>query len=177
MQPGDPAQIVENTFSLDNFVAYAVAKENQPLIDALNSGAGRGDRRTAPGRGCTPIGFRARCRRAGNPGRKAAPRRSCPTSPRSPPATSHTPATSAPAPKSTLSQLRDSFLDWDLYRQAIPDLFKTGLPNTLILTVSASVIGLVLGMAPGRRRHLRHRAGCAGRRGSTPTSSAGFPKW
>ncbi len=57
-----------------------------------------------------------------------------------------TPATAA-APKSTLSQLKDSFLDWDLYKQAIPDLFKTGLPNTLILTVSASVIGLVLGMA------------------------------
>ena len=51
-----------------------------------------------------------------------------------------------PQPKSTLSQLEDSFLDWDLYKQAIPDLFKTGLPNTLILTVSASVIGLVLGM-------------------------------
>ena len=38
VQPGDPAEIVENTFSLDNFVAYAVAKENKPLIDALNSG-------------------------------------------------------------------------------------------------------------------------------------------
>ena len=38
VQPGDPAQIIENTFSLDNFVAWAVAKENQPLIDALNSG-------------------------------------------------------------------------------------------------------------------------------------------
>src|SRR5215217_8010220 len=38
VQPGDPAEIIENTFSLDNFVAYAVAKENKPLIDALNSG-------------------------------------------------------------------------------------------------------------------------------------------
>ncbi len=37
-QPGDPAEIIENTFSLDNFVAYAVAKENKPLIDALNAG-------------------------------------------------------------------------------------------------------------------------------------------
>ena len=37
-KPGDPAVIVENTFSLDNFVAYAVAKENKPLIDALNAG-------------------------------------------------------------------------------------------------------------------------------------------
>jgi hypothetical protein len=40
VQPGDPAQIIENTFSLDNFVAWAVAKENRPLIDALNSGLG-----------------------------------------------------------------------------------------------------------------------------------------
>ena len=31
VQPGDPAQIIENTFSLDNFVAWAVAKENQPF--------------------------------------------------------------------------------------------------------------------------------------------------
>jgi len=54
--------------------------------------------------------------------------------------------TTAAAPKSTLSQLKDSFLNWDLYKQAIPDLLKTGLPNTLILTVSAAVIGLVLGM-------------------------------
>ena len=38
VRPGDPAQIVENTFSLDNFVAYAVAGENKPLIDALNAG-------------------------------------------------------------------------------------------------------------------------------------------
>src|SRR3954468_22371092 len=38
VQAGDPAQIIENTFSLDNFVAYAVAKDNRPLIDALNAG-------------------------------------------------------------------------------------------------------------------------------------------
>jgi polar amino acid transport system substrate-binding protein len=49
-------------------------------------------------------------------------------------------------PKSVLQQLKASFLDWNLYRRAIPDLLTTGLPNTLILTVSASVIGLVLGM-------------------------------
>ena len=42
--------------------------------------------------------------------------------------------------------MKDSFLDWGLYKKAIPDLFKTGLPNTLILTVSASIIGLALGM-------------------------------
>jgi polar amino acid transport system substrate-binding protein len=35
---------------LDNFIAYAVAKENQPLIDALNSGldAVVADRQQAP---------------------------------------------------------------------------------------------------------------------------------
>ncbi len=36
--PGDATSIVENTFSVNNFVGWAVAKENQPLIDALNSG-------------------------------------------------------------------------------------------------------------------------------------------
>src|SRR5947209_8506760 len=38
VRPGDQAVIVENTFSLDNFVAWAVAPENAPLINALNAG-------------------------------------------------------------------------------------------------------------------------------------------
>ncbi len=46
-----------------------------------------------------------------------------------------------------LAQLRDQFFDWELYKQAIPAMVTTGLPNTLILTVSSSVIGLVVGMA------------------------------
>jgi polar amino acid transport system substrate-binding protein len=33
-----------------------------------------------------------------------------------------------------------------MYRQAIPTLLTTGLPNTLILTGSASIIGLAIGM-------------------------------
>ena len=147
VQPGDPAEIIENTFSLDNFVAYAVAKENKPLIDALNSGL---DAVIADGTWSRlysdwvprelPPGWK--------PGSKAA------QAPRLPDfaaiAASHQgePAgSSAAQPKSTLSQLADSFLDWDLYKQAIPVLFKTGLPNTLILTISASLIGLLLGMA------------------------------
>jgi polar amino acid transport system substrate-binding protein len=147
VQPGDPAQIVENTFSLDNFVAYAVDKTNQPLINALNSGL---DAVIADGTWARlysdwvpralPPGWK--------PGSKAAPPPQLPdfaaiaeraaesTSPDSP-----------VGPKSTLSQLKETFLNWDLYRQAIPDLFKTGLPNTLILTFAASIIGLVLGMA------------------------------
>jgi polar amino acid transport system substrate-binding protein len=144
VQPGDPAQIIENTFSLDNFVAYAVAKENKPLIDALNSGL---DAVIADGTWATlysdwvpralPPGWK--------PGSKAAPLPQLPDfaaiAAEKQPDTS-----SAVAPKSTLAQLKDAFGDWELYKQAIPDLFRTGLPNTLILTISASVIGLVLGM-------------------------------
>ncbi|MED5815772.1 ABC transporter substrate-binding protein/permease [Mycolicibacterium sp. 050232] len=145
VQPGDPAQIIENTFSLDNFVAWAVAKENQPLIDALNSGL---DAVIADGTWATlysdwvpralPPGWK--------PGSKAAPAPQLPDF-TAIAAAKEKPAAGAPAaPKSTLAQLRDSFLDWDLYQQAIPDLLRTGLPNTLILTVCASIIGLVLGM-------------------------------
>ncbi|MBD0322113.1 MAG: amino acid ABC transporter substrate-binding protein, partial [Aldersonia sp.] len=36
--PGDPTSIVQNTFSLNNYVGWAVNRDNQPLIDALNSG-------------------------------------------------------------------------------------------------------------------------------------------
>ncbi len=147
VQPGDPAQIVENTFSLDNFVAYAVAKENAPLIDALNSGL---DAVIADGTWARlysdwvprelPPGWK--------PGSKAAPPPQLPDF--AGVAATHRGEAANPAavqPKSALSQLADSFLDWDLYKQAIPALFTTGLPNTLILTVSASIIGLLLGMA------------------------------
>jgi polar amino acid transport system substrate-binding protein len=145
VQVGDPAQIIENTFSLDNFVAWAVAKENQPLIDALNSGL---DAIIADGTWsrlysdwvprALPPGWK--------PGSKAAPAPQLPDF-AAIAAQQQRPAATAAAPKSTLTQLKDSFLDWDLYKQAFPDLLKTGLPNTLILTVSAAVIGLVLGMA------------------------------
>ncbi|MGX9788795.1 ABC transporter substrate-binding protein/permease [Mycobacterium sp. MMS18-G62] len=144
VQAGDPAQIIENTFSLDNFVAWAVAKENRPLIDALNAGL---DAVIADGTWsrlysdwvprALPPGWK--------PGSKAAPLPQLPDF--NAIAARQQPAAGPAAPKSTLSQLKDSFLDWNLYKQAIPDLFTTGLPNTLILTVSASVIGLVLGMA------------------------------
>ena len=145
VQPGDPAVIVENTFSLDNFVAYAVAKENKPLIDALNSGL---DAVIADGTWAKlysdwvpralPPGWK--------PGSKAAPAPVLPDFAAIAANKAPTADNSAVAPKSTLSQLKSSFLDWELYKRAIPDLFTTGLPNTLILTVSASVIGLVLGL-------------------------------
>src|SRR5262249_61861818 len=127
------------------FIAYAVARDNPPLVNALNSGL---DAIIADGTWAhlysewvprnLPPGWK--------PGSKAAP---APTLPDfAAIAASHPHKHVGPAaPKSTLAQLRDSFFDWDLYRQAIPTLFTTGLPNTLILTLSASVIGLVLGMA------------------------------
>ncbi|NTY61677.1 ABC transporter substrate-binding protein/permease [Mycolicibacterium sphagni] len=144
VQPGDSVQIVENTFSLDNFVAYAVANENKPLIDALNAGL---DAVIADGTWsrlysewvprALPPGWK--------PGSKAAPVPQLPDF-AAIAAAHQKPVAAAAAPKSVLTQLRESFLDWELYRKAIPDLLTTGLPNTLLLTVSAAVIGLVLGM-------------------------------
>ena len=145
VQSGDPATIVENTFSLDNFVAWAVAKENKPLIDALNAGL---DAVIADGTWAKlyedwvpralPPGWK--------PGSKAAPVPQLPDFAAIAAKNAGTPAAGGAAPKSTLAQLGAAFLDWDLYRQAIPDLFKTGLPNTLILTACAAVIGVILGL-------------------------------
>ncbi|MCV7219670.1 ABC transporter substrate-binding protein/permease [Mycolicibacterium elephantis] len=156
VQPGDPAEIIENTFSLDNFIAYAVARENQPLIDALNAGL---DAVIADGTWARlysdwvpralPPGWK--------PGSKASPTPQLPDFDAIA-AQQQGSDTSGPAQqKSTLSQLKDSFLDWSLYKQAIPVLFSTGLPNTLILTICASVIGLVLGMVLAVAGISRHR--------------------
>lgn len=159
VQPGDPAVITANTISVDTFVAWAVAQTNRPLIDALNAGL---DAVIADGTWARlysewvprelPPGWK--------PGSRAAPAPKLPDfaaiaaeHPQRPPAT-------AAAPASTLSRLRAAFLDWEMYRQAVPVLLTTGLPNTLILTVSAAAIGVVLGMTLAvaglsRRRWLR----------------------
>lgn len=147
VRPGDPASIIENTFSLDNFVAYAVAKENRPLIDALNAGL---DAVIADGTWsrlysdwvprALPPGWK--------PGSTAAPLPQLPDFGSIAAGRQKTTSGGAPvATKSVLTQLRESFLDWSLYKNAIPDLLRTGLPNTLILTICASVIGLLLGLA------------------------------
>ena len=163
VRAGDPATIVENTFSLDNFTAYAVAKENKPLIDALNAGL---DAVIADGTWsrlysewvprALPPGWK--------PGSKAAPLPQLPDF-NAIVARQEKPAVAAAAAgdKSVLSQLRESFLDWNLYKKAIPDLIKTGLPNTLILTICASVIGMLLGLGLAvagisRSRWLRYPA-------------------
>ncbi|MEU4339913.1 ABC transporter substrate-binding protein/permease [Nocardia sp. NPDC023852] len=142
--PGDGTSVSQNTFSLDNFVGWAVAKNNQPLIDALNSGL---DAVIADGTYARlysdwvprqlPPGWK--------PGSKAAP----------PPQLPDFAALAAGkqqgdpaqnAPKSTMRQLKDTFFDWSLYRKAFPDLLRTGLPNTLILAVVSGGLGTVLGM-------------------------------
>ncbi|QCQ92992.1 ABC transporter substrate-binding protein/permease [Rhodococcus sp. SGAir0479] len=143
--PGDPTSIVQNTFSLNNYVGWAVAKDHQPLIDALNSGL---DAVVADGTWARlysdwvpralPEGWK--------PGSKAAPEPQLPDfaalaaekQTEAPPA--------AVQPRSTLQQLGDTFFDWELYKRAFPDLLRTGLPNTLILALSSGIVGTVLGM-------------------------------
>ncbi len=144
VRPGDAAVIVAHTFGLGNYVAYAVAKDNQPLIAALNSAL---DAVIDDGTWAQlytdwvprplPRGW--------EPGSKAA------NTPHLPnfaaiAARHHRALDEPPPPKSTLAQLRESFFDWDLYKRAFPLLVTTGLPNTLILAVSASILALVVGM-------------------------------
>ncbi|MFC6011481.1 ABC transporter substrate-binding protein/permease [Nocardia lasii] len=144
IKPGDGIVVSENTFSLDNFVGYAVAKTNQPLVDALNSGL---DAVIADGTYARlyadwvprelPPGWK--------PGSKAAPAPQLPDFKAL--AEQNGPGeTEQVAQKSTLQQLKDTFFDWSLYRQAFPDLIKTGLPNTLILALVSGILGTAIGM-------------------------------
>ncbi|MEU4809539.1 ABC transporter substrate-binding protein/permease [Nocardia fluminea] len=144
IKPGDGMVISQNTFSLDNFVGYAVAKNNQPLIDALNSGL---DAVIADGTYARlyadwvprelPPGWK--------PGSKAAPTPQLPDF-KALAAQNQPGETEQVAQKSTLQQLKDTFFDWSLYRKAFPDLIKVGLPNTLILALVSGVLGTVIGM-------------------------------
>ncbi|MGW5920247.1 ABC transporter substrate-binding protein/permease [Nocardia fluminea] len=144
IKPGDGIVVSQNTFSLDNFVGYAVAENNQPLIDALNSGL---DAVIADGTYARlyadwvprelPPGWK--------PGSKAAPTPQLPDF-KALAAENQPGETEQVAQKSTLQQLKDTFFDWSLYRKAFPDLIKTGLPNTLILALVSGVLGTVIGM-------------------------------
>ncbi|MGW4355946.1 ABC transporter substrate-binding protein/permease [Nocardia sp. NPDC004582] len=145
IKPGDPTTITQNTFSLNNFVGYAVRKDNQPLIDALNAGL---DAVIADGTYAKlyedwvprelPPGWK--------PGSKAVAAPAMPdfATIAAEHAGDKTGATAQP--KSTLRQLKDTFFDWSLYRKAFPDLIRTGLPNTLILALVSGVLGTVIGM-------------------------------
>ncbi|MBH0778636.1 ABC transporter substrate-binding protein/permease [Nocardia bovistercoris] len=145
IKPGDGTSVAQNAFSLDNFAAWAVGKNNQPLVDALNSGL---DAVIADGTYARlysdwvprqlPPGWK--------PGSKAVPPPQLPDFAAI--AAEHGPRDDGvrQAPKSTLEQLGDTFFDWSLYRKAFPDLIKTGLPNTLVLAVVSGALGTVIGM-------------------------------
>src|SRR5918998_3226137 len=45
-----------------------------------------------------------------------------------------------------LSTLWETFFDGESMREALPEMLTVGLPNTLILAVSAALLGSVLGM-------------------------------
>jgi len=45
-----------------------------------------------------------------------------------------------------LTTLRETFFDLDAMGEALPELLRVGLPNTLILALTSAVIGTVLGM-------------------------------
>ncbi|WP_433592190.1 ABC transporter substrate-binding protein/permease [Nocardia sp. CA-145437] len=146
IKPGDPTSITQNTFSVNNFTAWAVRKGHQPLTDALNAGL---DAVIADGTYAKlyenwvprelPPGWK--------PGSKAAATPQLPDFAKiaAEHAADRTGAGTA-QPKSTLRQLKDTFCDWSLYRKAFPDLIKTGLPNTLILALVSGLLGTVLGM-------------------------------
>ncbi|WP_245551923.1 ABC transporter substrate-binding protein/permease [Gordonia aichiensis] len=147
VKPGDGTAIIENTFSVNNFVAWAVAPDKPKLVAALNSGL---DAVIADGTYAKlysdwvprelPTGWK--------PGSKAAPAPELPdfAAIAKQNAAKKSDESASEKPKSTLAQLRSTFFDWDLYKQAFPDLIKTGLPNTLILSVVSGLIGIVLGM-------------------------------
>ena len=144
MRPSDPAKIVGYTFSPSNFEAYAVAKDNRALISALNSGLD-----AVIDDGTWPQLYTDWVPRPlppdWAPGSKSA------ATPHLPDfaaiaARHHQPDSEPYAPKSTLAQLRDSFFDWRLYREALPDLIKIGLPNTVLLSLSGGILGAVAGL-------------------------------
>ncbi|MFM9376837.1 ABC transporter substrate-binding protein/permease [Gordonia sp. VNK21] len=145
IRDGDGTAIVENTFSVNNFVGWATALGDQPLIDALNSGL---DAVIADGTWSElytdwvprelPDGWK--------PGSKAAPEPQLPDIAAAAAAHANDAAPAAAAHQNTWQQLGHTFFDWELYRKAFPDLFKTGLPNTIILALVSGVIGTALGM-------------------------------
>ncbi|UQE74132.1 ABC transporter substrate-binding protein/permease [Gordonia sp. PP30] len=145
IQSGDGMAILEDTFSVNNFVGWATPRGDQPLIDALNSGL---DAVIADGTWAKlytnwvprelPAGWK--------PGSKAAPMPQLPDFRQIAADNATNPQSEAVAKKGTLAQLGDTFFNWELYRKAFPDLFKTGLPNTIILALVSGVVGTLAGM-------------------------------
>ncbi|GEE03838.1 hypothetical protein nbrc107696_42840 [Gordonia spumicola] len=146
VQPSDGMAILENTFSINNFTAWAVNRGNPKLVDALNSAL---DAIIADGTWATLYkDWAPRTLPAGwKPGSKSAPAPVLPDFEAIAKANaSKKEQAQAVAPKSTLEQLRETFFNGEKFRQALPDLFTTGLPNTLKIALTSGVIGTVLGL-------------------------------
>ncbi|MGB3698844.1 MAG: ABC transporter substrate-binding protein/permease [Gordonia sp. (in: high G+C Gram-positive bacteria)] len=147
VKASDGIKILENTFSINNFTAWAVAKGDQPLVDALNSGL---DAIIADGTWARlysdwaprplPAGWK--------PGSKAAPMPHLPDFAAIAAANADKPKQDAAdaAPKSTWQQLRETFFNGEQFRNALPELFKTGLPNTLKIALVSGILGTIGGM-------------------------------
>ncbi len=146
IRPADPVTVVGNSFGLGNFEAYAVAKDNRPLLNALNAGL---DAVIADG--IWPQLYTDWVPRPlppeWQPGSKSAATPHLPDFAMIAERNHPEPEDQAPEKKTMLAQLRDSFFDWQLYKEALPVLVAVGLPNTLFLTISGALIGLVVGMA------------------------------
>ncbi|GLZ37608.1 amino acid ABC transporter permease [Actinokineospora sp. NBRC 105648] len=56
-----------------------------------------------------------------------------------------------------MSELLDTFLNWDYIAQVLPDLLRTGLANTLVLAGFSAVFGTVLGLGLAVLGLSRHR--------------------
>ncbi|WP_132991904.1 ABC transporter substrate-binding protein/permease [Gordonia zhaorongruii] len=145
VDPADGIGILENTFSINNFTAWAVAKGNPKLIDALNSAL---DEIIKDGTWSKLYqDWAPRSLPAGwTPGSKAAPVPELPNFDEIAAKNAGGESTEAVQPKSALAQLGDTFFNGEKFRDALPELFKTGLPNTLKIAVTSGVIGTVLGM-------------------------------
>lgn len=75
-----------------------------------------------------------------------------------------------------LDNIIKTFLDFDAMVRVLPQLLGTGLVNTLIISVFATVLGIVIGMTLAVMGS-RVPSGCALLRVSTPTSSAACPPY
>ncbi|GAA4672549.1 ABC transporter substrate-binding protein/permease [Gordonia humi] len=146
VQAADGIAVLENTFSLNNFVGYAVSKNDPKLTEALNSAL---DAVIADGTWSKiyqewaprelPAGWK--------PGSRAAPVPDLPDFKKiAEENAGRAPQAQVTQPKSTLSQLGDTFFNGEAFTKAMPELVKTGLPNTLKIAVTSGIIGTVLGM-------------------------------
>ncbi|MEJ9077885.1 ABC transporter substrate-binding protein/permease [Gordonia malaquae] len=146
VQPSDGIGILENTFSINNFTAWAVNKGNPKLVEALNSAL---DAIIADGTWAKLYqDWAPRTLPAGwKPGSKAAPAPKLPDFEAIAKANEgNKEQAQEVAPKGTLAQLGETFFNGEAFRKAIPDLFTTGLPNTLKIALTSGIIGTVLGM-------------------------------